>query len=85
MSWLSWIIFGFIAGGIAKWIHKGEDPGGCIVTIIIGIVGSVLGGFIGSTLLGWEVSSFWDYKSWILAIGGAIILLVIYRAITKKR
>lgn len=86
MGWLSWIIFGLIAGAIAKALHRGKDPGGFLVTIIIGIVGAMLGGFIGTRLLGWEgVDSFWNFRSWFLAIGGAIILLAIYRAVTTKK
>lgn len=85
MGWITWIIFGLIAGLIAKAIHRGPDPGGFIAAIIIGIVGGVVGGYIGK-LIGWGgVDSFWSFKSWILAIGGAVILLAIYRMATKKK
>lgn len=79
-----WIVFGLIAGAIAKWLHKGDDPGGWIVTIIIGILGSVLGGWVG-TLLGWGDVSGFNIRSFLLAIGGALLLLVIYRAVVKKK
>ncbi|MBK8711044.1 MAG: GlsB/YeaQ/YmgE family stress response membrane protein [Niastella sp.] len=84
MGILSWIVFGLIAGAIAKLLHKGDDPGGWIVTILIGIAGAVVGGFLTKTLLGWE-SSGWTLKALISAVGGAFILLVLYRLITTKR
>lgn len=82
MGILSWIIFGLIAGAIAKWLHKGEDPGGCLVTIIIGILGAVLGGWIG-TLVGWGTVDAFNFRSFLLAVGGGVLLLAIYRAIRK--
>ena len=82
MGILSWIIMGLIVGVLAKWIMPGKDPGGIIVTIWIGIVGAFLGGFIGSLLGVGDVSGF-NLISFILAIGGAILLLVFYRIIKK--
>lgn len=82
MGILSWIVFGLIAGAIAKWLHKGEDPGGCLVTIIIGILGAVIGGWIG-TLIGWGSVNGFDFRSFLLAVGGGVLLLAIYRAIKK--
>ncbi|MBN8833123.1 MAG: hypothetical protein ABS68_05240 [Niastella sp. SCN 39-18] len=84
MGILSWIVFGLIAGAIAKLLHKGDDPGGWIVTILIGIAGAVVGGFLTKTLFGWE-SGGWTLKALISAVGGAFILLVLYRLITTKR
>jgi uncharacterized membrane protein YeaQ/YmgE (transglycosylase-associated protein family) len=86
MGILSWIVFGLIAGAIAKLIHRGEDPGGWIVTIIIGIVGAFVGGAIGRYLFGWTDAMGWTFKSFLCAIGGAVIILAIYRmaAATKK-
>lgn len=83
MGILSWIIFGLIAGAIAKWIMPGEDPGGCLVTIIIGVVGGVLGGWIG-TLLGLGTISGFDFRSFLLAVAGSVVLLLIYRAVKRK-
>ena len=80
---IGWIIFGLIAGAIAKFLHPGRDPGGIIVTIIIGIVGAVIGGFIGNALGFGGVNS-WSLGSFILAVIGAIILLVIYGAVTRR-
>lgn len=85
MGFLSWIVFGLIAGAIAKLIHRGDDPGGWIVTIIIGIVGAIIGGAIGTYLLGWEDAMGWTFKSFLVAIGGAILVLAIYRLITNRK
>ncbi len=82
MGILSWIIMGLIVGVLAKWIMPGKDPGGIIVTICIGIAGAFLGGFIGPLLGIGDVSGF-NLISFILAIGGAILLLVLYRVIKK--
>lgn len=82
MGILSWIIMGLIVGVVAKMIMPGKDPGGFIVTICIGIAGAFVGGFIGSLLGLGDVSGF-NLMSFILAIGGAIILLILYRVIKK--
>ena len=84
MNILSWIIFGLIAGALAKWIMPGKtEPQGCAVTIILGILGAVVGGFIGTRLGIGPVSGF-NLSSFALAIGGAIIVLLIYGALTKR-
>ncbi|MDM1063980.1 GlsB/YeaQ/YmgE family stress response membrane protein [Empedobacter falsenii] len=83
MGILTWIIFGLIAGAIAKAIHPGKDPGGWIVTIIIGIIGAVVGGWLGSILLGVDISGF-NISSFLVAIAGAILCLAVYRMISKK-
>ena len=80
---LFWIIFGLIAGALAKWIMPGKDPGGFIVTIILGVLGAVVGGFIGTQLGLGKVTGF-NIISFLLAVGGAIILLAIYRAIKGR-
>ncbi|MEJ7626338.1 MAG: GlsB/YeaQ/YmgE family stress response membrane protein [Ferruginibacter sp.] len=85
MGFLSWIVFGLIAGAIAKLLHRGDDPGGWIVTIIIGIIGAFIGGAIGRYLLNWDDAMGWTFKSFLCAIGGAIIVLAIYRMVTNKR
>jgi uncharacterized membrane protein YeaQ/YmgE (transglycosylase-associated protein family) len=90
---LGWIVFGLIAGVIAKAIMPGRDPGGCIVTILIGIAGSVLGGFIAQYVLGYGKDGRGDASdltrpgflmSLVLAVIGAIILLAIYRLIKGR-
>jgi uncharacterized membrane protein YeaQ/YmgE (transglycosylase-associated protein family) len=81
---LSWIVFGLIAGIIAKWIMPGKDPGGFIVTTLIGIAGAVVGGWLGSiTGLGGSVSGF-SLGSFITAIVGALVLLALYRMMKKN-
>ena len=83
MNFLSWIILGGIAGAIAKLIMPGKDPGGFIVTILLGIAGAFIGGFI-STQLGFgSVTGAFDLMSLIIATGGALILLLLYRMIKK--
>lgn len=82
MSWLVWIVLGLVAGIIAKLIMPGRDPGGFIVTTIIGIVGALLGGFI-SVQLGYGDVSGFDLRSILIAVLGAILLLVIYRLLRR--
>ncbi|MFN2437896.1 MAG: GlsB/YeaQ/YmgE family stress response membrane protein [Chitinophagaceae bacterium] len=84
MGILSWILLGLVAGAIAKALHPGRDPQGCIVTMIIGIIGAVLGGWI-STLLGWGTVDGFNLYSILVATGGAVLALVIYNAITGRR
>jgi len=79
---ISWIIIGLIAGALAKLIMPGDDPGGIIVTIIIGMVGSLLGGFLASLVGLGGGGLIWSI---IVAIIGAIILLAIYRAVAGRR
>jgi uncharacterized membrane protein YeaQ/YmgE (transglycosylase-associated protein family) len=82
MGILAWIIFGLIAGALAKFIMPGNDPGGFIVTTIIGIVGAVIGGFIAVQLGYGDISGF-DLRSFVIAILGALILLFGYRLVKK--
>lgn len=84
MSILSWIVFGLIAGAIAKIILPGRDPGGLIVTILIGVVGGLLGGWLSTKFGGGGVSGF-NLMSFIWAVVGSVILLVLYRLLFKKR
>lgn len=77
MGILAWIVFGLIAGAAAKFIMPGKDPGGIIITILIGIAGALVGGFIGSLLGLGDISGF-NIGSLLLAIGGALLLLFIY-------
>lgn len=84
MGILSWVILGLIAGAIAKWIRPGKDPGGCIITMLIGIAGAFLGGWIGS-MLGFGAVDEFSFRTLLLAIGGALIVLWIYAVASKKR
>jgi len=80
---IGWIILGLIAGAIAKAILPGRQGGGWIITLILGIVGALLGGFIGSAVFGVGIDGFFDLSTWLLAIGGAIIVLLIYGLVTR--
>jgi uncharacterized membrane protein YeaQ/YmgE (transglycosylase-associated protein family) len=84
MGIISWVVLGLIAGFLAKFIMPGDDPGGLIVTIIIGIAGGVIGGFVGN-LIGLGGVSGFNIGSIVLAVVGAIVLLIGYRAIAKKK
>jgi uncharacterized membrane protein YeaQ/YmgE (transglycosylase-associated protein family) len=84
MGILSWIFLGLIAGAIAKFIVPGRDPGGIFVTIIIGIAGAILGGFVGS-LVGFGRIEAFNFGGILIATLGAILLLVIYHMLRKQR
>ncbi|MDQ4093524.1 MAG: GlsB/YeaQ/YmgE family stress response membrane protein [Actinomycetota bacterium] len=85
MGVLGWIVLGLIAGAIAKLIMPGDDPGGIFVTMLLGIVGALIGGFLGSRIFGIGLQTFWNLQTWIVAILGALILLGIYRLIAGRR
>lgn len=80
-----WIIFGLIAGAIAKLLMPGNDPGGWIITMFLGIAGAVLGGWIGNAVWGSAGATDWSLGSFALAIGGAILLLALYRMFVGRR
>ncbi|AUT94409.1 GlsB/YeaQ/YmgE family stress response membrane protein [Salmonella enterica] len=80
MGILSWIIFGLIAGIIAKWIMPGKENVGIIVTIILGIVGAVVGGYI-STFFGFGKVDGFNFGSFVVAVIGAIVVLYIYKKV----
>jgi uncharacterized membrane protein YeaQ/YmgE (transglycosylase-associated protein family) len=82
---IGWIIFGAIAGAIAKLVMPGRDPGGFIVTILLGIAGAIVGGYIGKAIWGSSGVNDWSLGSFALAIVGAVILLWIYRMIVGRR
>jgi uncharacterized membrane protein YeaQ/YmgE (transglycosylase-associated protein family) len=81
-NWLLWILIGAVAGGIAKAIIPGRDPGGCIVTILLGIGGAVLAGWLGN-MLGWYKAG--EGAGFLAAIVGAILILFIWRLIAGRR
>ena len=86
MGILGWIILGLLAGAIAKAILPGDDPGGIIVTMIIGIVGALLGGFLAQLIFDVDsLDNFFDWSTWLTAIVGAIILLLLYRVFVGRR
>mgnify|MGYP001772980779 CR=1 FL=1 len=84
MGIIAWIIFGLIAGTLAEWILPGKDPGGIIAKIIIGIVGAFIGGFIGTRIFGLPGVTGFNLHSFVIAIIGAIVLLLLYRLVIKR-
>ena len=82
--WLYWILLGLVAGTLAKFLVPGRDPSGCIVTILLGIIGALIGGFLG-TRLGWGTvtAGEFDFRSVALATLGAIVLLLLGRLIRR--
>jgi uncharacterized membrane protein YeaQ/YmgE (transglycosylase-associated protein family) len=82
MGFIAWIVLGLVVGVIAKLIMPGKDPGGFIITILLGIAGAFVGGFIGTRLGFGSVTGF-DLRSLAIAVIGAFILLAIYRVIKK--
>ncbi|MEU2393718.1 GlsB/YeaQ/YmgE family stress response membrane protein [Streptomyces sp. NPDC007369] len=86
MGIIAWILIGLIAGAIAKSLMPGRDPGGIIITMLIGIAGGLLGGWLGKVLFGVEsIDGFFELSTWIAAIVGSVILLALYRAVTGSR
>ena len=86
MGIIAFIVLGLIAGVIAKAIMPGDDPGGFIITAIIGIVGALLGGFIAGAIFDADpLDEFFDISTWLTAIVGAIVLLLIYRLVVDRR
>jgi uncharacterized membrane protein YeaQ/YmgE (transglycosylase-associated protein family) len=83
MGFLSWIVLGLIVGIVAKLIMPGKDPGGMVVTILIGIAGAFIGGFIAS-LMGLGTVTGFDLRSLLIAIGGAVLLLIVYRLLRRE-
>ncbi len=84
MGFLSWILFGLLAGAVAKLLMPGKDPGGCIVTILLGVAGAILGGWIGTqfgfgTVRGFELGSF------LIAVMGALLILIVYRILLGRK
>jgi uncharacterized membrane protein YeaQ/YmgE (transglycosylase-associated protein family) len=82
MGILSWIVFGLVVGVIAKLVTPGRDPGGIIITLLLGVAGALLGGFIGRAMGFYGPT---ETAGWLMSIGGAILLLVIYRIVAPRR
>jgi uncharacterized membrane protein YeaQ/YmgE (transglycosylase-associated protein family) len=86
MGIIAFLILGLLAGAIAKAIMPGDDPGGIIVTTIIGVVGALVGGFLAAAVFGAHpLDDFFDISTWVTAIFGSIILLAIYRLVIGDR
>lgn len=86
MGIIGWIILGLVAGLIAKAIMPGDDPGGFVITVLLGIVGALVGGFLAAALFDVQVNEeFFDLATWVAAIAGALILLALYRVFAGGR
>ena len=84
MSFLAFLLLGLVAGAIAKAILPGKQGGGWLITLLLGVVGALLGGWIGGTLFGVGFDGFFSLQSWILAIVGALIVLLIYGFVVNR-
>lgn len=83
MSIIAWIVLGLIAGIIAKFLHPGPDPGGFFLTIVIGIVGALIGGFLSTTMGFGDVSGV-NLPSLVIAVLGSLILLILFRMMRRS-
>lgn len=85
MGFFGFLILGLIAGAIAKLILPGKQAGGWIATLILGVIGAFLGGWLGSVLFNAPLQDFFSLQTWLLAIGGSIIVLLIYGLLFGRR
>ncbi|RRD45729.1 GlsB/YeaQ/YmgE family stress response membrane protein [Tessaracoccus sp. OH4464_COT-324] len=85
MGLLSFLLLGLIAGAIAKAIMPGEQGGGWVATLILGVVGALVGGWLGSRIFGEGIDKFFSIWSWLLAIGGSLIVLAIYGFVVGRK
>ncbi|MFP5311040.1 MAG: GlsB/YeaQ/YmgE family stress response membrane protein [Actinomycetes bacterium] len=84
MGFIAFLILGLIAGAIAKAILPGRQGGGWVITLILGVVGAFLGGWLGGVLFGRGLEEFFSIQTWLLAIVGSLIVLAIYGMVTKR-
>ncbi len=84
MGFFSFLILGLLAGAIAKLIIPGKQAGGWFVTLLLGVIGAMLGGWLGGILFNADLNSFFSLQTWALAIGGSLIVLLIYGAIVGR-
>ncbi|WP_282688082.1 MULTISPECIES: GlsB/YeaQ/YmgE family stress response membrane protein [unclassified Streptomyces] len=86
MGIIAWILIGLLAGAIAKALMPGKDPGGCLITMLLGIAGGLLGGWLGKVIFGVDsIDGFFSLSTWIAAVVGSVILLALYRLIAGNR
>ncbi len=85
MSFIGFLILGLIAGAIAKAILPGRQGGGWFLTLILGVIGAFLGGWLGSVIFGVSLGDFFSISTWLLAIAGSIIVLLVYGALAGRR
>ena len=83
MGIIGLVILGLIAGAIAKALHRGEEPGGFLGTLVVGVLGAVTGGLVASAVGIGSLSGFFSLSTWLIAIGGAFVLLLVYSAIVS--
>jgi uncharacterized membrane protein YeaQ/YmgE (transglycosylase-associated protein family) len=85
MGFFAFLLLGLIAGAIAKAILPGRQAGGWFITLLLGVVGALLGGWLGSVLFNRPLEEFWSIQTWLLAIAGSIVVLLIYGALTGRK
>lgn len=85
MGILGWIVLGLIIGIIAKLIMPGRDGGGFILTVLLGVVGAIVGGFIGRALFDTDLGGFFNLRTWVLGLLGALVILGIFRLLTRRK
>ncbi len=85
MGILGWIVLGLLAGSIAKAIMPGAQGGGWIATLGLGVIGALVGGFLGSALFNIGLGDFWNLQTWVVAILGSIVVLAVWGFFTKRR
>lgn len=84
MGFIAFLILGLIAGAIAKAILPGKQGGGWVITLILGVVGAILGGWLGGMIFNTGINDFFSISTWLLAIGGSLIVLLVYGMITRR-
>jgi uncharacterized membrane protein YeaQ/YmgE (transglycosylase-associated protein family) len=82
---ISWVLFGLVAGAVARLVVRGRQEIGCLATIAVGIIGALIGGLVGEVVLGREVRFRWDLGPFLLAVAGSVILLLALEALSGRR
>jgi uncharacterized membrane protein YeaQ/YmgE (transglycosylase-associated protein family) len=85
MSFIAFLVLGLIAGAIAKLILPGKQGGGWFITLLLGVVGALLGGWLGGLLFGVNLQEFWSIQTWLVAIAGSIVVLLLYGLIFGRK
>lgn len=85
MGFLGLLLLGLIAGAIAKSVLPGRSGGGWIATMVLGVIGAFVGGWLGSIIFDASLENFFSLQTWALAIGGSLVVLVIYGALTGRK
>ena len=85
MGFLAFLLLGLIAGAIAKAIIPGKQPGGWIATLILGVIGALIGGWLGNLFFGASLQDFFSIQTWLLAIGGSLVVLLIYGLVVGRK